>query len=89
MKQIIYKVPAGKLLKIKCEVTDGVVNNFELRGDFFMYPEAALQELEQFVIGRILDENFVGELGAFIERNEINLFGFAPQDIYDALTQPE
>lgn len=87
MNQIIYKVPHGKLLKIKFEVRNNVIESFELRGDFFMHPEGALQELESFVLGAKLDEEFVPAVDRFLSQNAVEVFGFGAKDLFDALTQ--
>jgi len=45
----IYKVPWGKLLKITLEYDEkkNVITNIRITGDFFAYPEEALEHLEE------------------------------------------
>ena len=40
-----YKVPRGKLVVVDLDVTDGVIHNVRLTGDFFLYPDEALAAL--------------------------------------------
>jgi hypothetical protein len=86
MKQIIYKVPGGKLLKLKAHLDGNLLNGIEIRGDFFMYPEDGVMKIQDFLVGKILDEQFVNNLSEFIMSEGIEVFGFGAQDIYDALT---
>jgi hypothetical protein len=87
MKKIIYKVPGGKLLKLRVVVEGTVLNYIEIRGDFFLYPENGLTLVEKFMEGKPLDESFVSDCDQYILSEKIDIFGFSPQDIYDVLTQ--
>lgn len=86
MKQIIYKVPGGKLLKLKAHLDGNLLNSIEIRGDFFMYPEDGVMKIEEFLAGTTIGENFVNNLTEFIMSEGMEVFGFGAQDIYDALT---
>jgi lipoate-protein ligase A len=46
--QSIYKVPQGKLLKISLEYDekDNVITDIRITGDFFAYPEEAIELME-------------------------------------------
>ncbi|MCX6670850.1 MAG: hypothetical protein NTX92_02885 [Euryarchaeota archaeon] len=46
--QSIYKVPQGKLLKISIEFDekDKVIRDIRITGDFFAYPEEAIELME-------------------------------------------
>ena len=87
MQQIVYKVPGGKLLKIDVHLSGHIIEDIEIRGDFFVHPEDAIDKLNEFLTGSSLDENFVDTLTEFIMTEGIDIFGFSAQDIYDALTQ--
>ena len=45
-----FKAPKG-VIKVELELEDGVISHISLSGDFFMYPEDALEELERALIG--------------------------------------
>ena len=38
-----YKTPGGKLVRVDAEVTDGTLRDVVVSGDFFLYPEEALE----------------------------------------------
>ena len=46
--QSIYKVPQGKLLKISIDYDekDNVIRDIRITGDFFAYPEEAIELME-------------------------------------------
>ena len=46
-----YKVPGGKLVVVDLEVTDGVIAQFRLAGDFFLEPDTALEAIDAAVNG--------------------------------------
>ena len=46
-----YKVPGGKLVVVDFEVTDGVIADFRLAGDFFLEPDDALDDINAAVTG--------------------------------------
>lgn len=88
MQKIIYKVPGGKLMKIAYELSDsGAFNSIEIRGDFFVYPENGIEFIENFLIGKKVDEDMVETLSAYVKAEGIELFGFGPRDILDAFNQ--
>ncbi len=40
-----FKTPGGKLIAVELDVVDGELRNVVVTGDFFLYPEEALQVL--------------------------------------------
>jgi lipoate-protein ligase A len=76
-----YKVKGGKLLKVQLSQTGFKISKVKITGDFFLHPEALIEELEETLLGQPLDE---AKLAAFIEsflskRNAIML-GVSPAD---------
>ena len=53
----IYKVPQGKLLKISLESdeTKNVITDIRITGDFFAYPEEAIEYMEKKLKNTILE----------------------------------
>jgi len=45
-----FKAPKG-VIKVELELTDGIISCISLSGDFFMYPEDALERLERALVG--------------------------------------
>ena len=56
--QSIYKVPQGKLLKISVEYNkkNNVIKNIWITGDFFAYPEEAIELMETKLRNTVLNE---------------------------------
>jgi len=42
-----YKVKGGKLIKVALEVEGDVIKSAKICGDFFLYPEDAIEEIER------------------------------------------
>jgi lipoate-protein ligase A len=67
LKKFEYKVPGGKLIRVKVEISSGRISFIQITGDFFMEPETDLEELELKLI------NFKAE-PAFITPNVLSFF---------------
>ncbi len=84
----IEKVEGGKLLRIKAEYDETMINQVIITGDFFLYPEDAIALLEQKCsnIERNFDvETLTNDLRAFVTRHEIELIGISPEAIAQTL----
>ena len=80
----IYK--SEKLIKIFLEYDERtkIINSIKITGDFFLYPEESLDELEINLIGTKLEENVVKQK---IEKclNYSEAFGFDSISMTDAI----
>jgi hypothetical protein len=56
-----YKVEGGKLLKCTLEVKDSVIQSAKITGDFFMYPEEKIEDLENIIKDLKLDEEEISK----------------------------
>jgi len=81
-----FKPTGGKLLRIEYKTNNKSVSEFKLRGDFFMHPESALESIEEFVLNTVLDFNFTNKMNQFLLDNQIQIFGFTAENIYEILT---
>ena len=45
------KIPGGKYIKISISITDGTISGASITGDFFIYPENYIEDLEKELIG--------------------------------------
>jgi lipoate---protein ligase len=54
----VYKVPAGKLLKISVDYDEKtfVINEIRITGDFFAYPEEAIELLETRLKNTVIEQ---------------------------------
>ncbi len=80
----IYK--AKKLLKVSLEHDGSKIQSVKIHGDFFLYPEEKIGELENALEGTpIQKEAIEAKVGAFLQ--EAEAFGFEPADIAAAILQ--
>jgi hypothetical protein len=74
----IYKVPQGKLLKISLEYDKkkNVITNIRITGDFFAYPEEAIELLEKKLQNTVLDRMvLLDTISSLIAKNHIQFIG--------------
>ncbi len=74
----VYKVPNGKLLKISLKYSDKNKQILDLRitGDFFAYPEEAIEILEKKLVNTLLNEkNLQQKIDDVIRENKIEFIG--------------
>lgn len=80
----VYK--AKKLIKISLKYMDdsNVITSIRITGDFFLYPEEALDQLESSLIGTKIDRHSIKET---IENalQESEPFGFDSESLTDAI----
>lgn len=57
------KVEGGKLLRCRMRVSEGVILELQITGDFFMHPEEMLENLESALRGARLEQ---GELEGIV-----------------------
>ncbi|HET8858107.1 MAG TPA: lipoate protein ligase C-terminal domain-containing protein [Nitrososphaeraceae archaeon] len=80
----IYK--SKKLIKISLEYDEDskIINSITITGDFFLYPEETLDELEVNLIGTKLGKD---EIKQKIEKclNDSETFGFDSESLTDAI----
>ena len=81
-----YKPIDGKLLKISSVLEDGKIKYFKLRGDFFIHPEESIEQIENYLIGKDINKDFVLNFEEFLNENKIQVYGFKPQDLLDYFT---
>ena len=59
-----YKTPGGKLVVVDFDVEDGVLRNVVVSGDFFLYPDEALESITAPLEGLSQDTDEAGIAGA-------------------------
>jgi lipoate-protein ligase A len=82
-----YKVPGGKLVAVDLDVEAGRLAHVRVSGDFFLEPDAALEDIDAALEG-LPAESDAAELARAIERGledrfdgRVALIGFSPQAI--------
>ena len=81
----MYKAPGG-LIKLLIEIEDMRIKDILINGDFFIYPDDSLRELENILkdIPYQLDE-ILGIIEKFYKNNEIESPGVKPKDFIETL----
>jgi Bacterial lipoate protein ligase C-terminus len=81
VKRFEYKVPGGKLLRVKLEVEAEKIKFLQLTGDFFMQPETDLEELEAQLISSPIDlTNIENAIHEFFSKKKTVITGASPSD---------
>lgn len=76
-----HKAEGGKLIKVQISVENKRISSIKITGDFFMYPEEAIEDLEKVLVGRVIDEKIITEtIKRFIGEKGVTLLGASPED---------
>ena len=84
----IYKVPNGKLLKISLEYNEktNVISNLKITGDFFAYPEEAIEIIENELKNIELSKDTIfRKISSIINKNNIEFIGLNAQGLTDGI----
>lgn len=88
MKQSVYKVPNGKMIKIKVAVDGKKITTIIITGDFFLHPEDTLFAIEKNLAGTNLEENaLIKSIQSTLEKKGAILIGADALDIAKAILQ--
>ena len=77
--RVEYKVPGGKLVAAETTVESGLIKKVKISGDFFMYPEAAIIDLEEAITGTRV-EDLESTIINFFDSHPMQLIGVGPGD---------
>jgi len=76
---------AGKLIKIDIKY-DEKIHEIKIHGDFFLYPEDAIEKLQQQLIGTQLNKLKIKErIDLILKQENIQPFGFTSEQLADAI----
>ena len=84
----IYKVPNGKLLKIFLEYNenDNCIENINITGDFFAYPEEAIEIMENELKNTLLNkEQLLSKINSIIKKNNIEFIGLNAEGLTEGI----
>jgi lipoate-protein ligase A len=86
-----YKVPRGKLVVVDFDVIDDVIHNVRITGDFFLYPDDALDALDGGLEGAPAGAGVetYRELVAHAIPEGAELVGFSPEAIAIAVVRAQ
>ncbi|UCB58546.1 MAG: hypothetical protein JSV67_08065 [Thermoplasmatales archaeon] len=83
-----YKIPNGKLLKIFLDYNEKnqLINNIKITGDFFAYPEEAIEKMENELKNTKLDKNILNEkIKNIIQENDIEFIGLNSEGLTNGI----
>ena len=84
----IYKVPNGKLLKIflNYDEKNGSINKIKIMGDFFAYPEEAIELIENKLKDTMLEkESLLNKIYSLIEEYNIEFIGLDAEALTEGI----
>ena len=78
-----YKTPGGKLVVVDFAVADGTLNGVQVSGDFFLYPDDALPQINVALKGLSVyaDVDTIANRIASALAPDVVMLGFSPQAI--------
>ncbi|MCS7098416.1 MAG: hypothetical protein NZ922_05530 [Candidatus Methanomethyliaceae archaeon] len=80
----IKKVEGGKLVKVKILEEEGIIKEIRIAGDFFVHPEEAIEELEEFLKGIPLNK-VRDRIREFMNEKKIRLVGLKIDDLVEVI----
>lgn len=78
-----FKTPGGKLVAVDFDVRDEHLHNVQITGDFFLYPEEALDDLLAALEGLPVQATR-DEVAAAVARSldpDVSMVGFSPEAV--------
>lgn len=79
-----YKVPGGKLIRLRADVEGSVIKDIRITGDFFLHPEDRISGLEKDLAGKRLDRVTLQHIVESSLKG-CETVGFSPEDLVEAL----
>jgi len=84
----VYKVPNGKLLKVFLDYEEeaNLIKSISITGDFFAYPEEAIELMEDKLKGVVLDRSCLLEkIQLVIKEHNIEFIGLNAEGLVDGI----
>ena len=79
-----YKTPGGKMIVADFEVRDGRLVDVHISGDFFLYPETALKEINDALNGASIESDLATIVAVSLSPG-IEMLGFTPDAVAEAI----
>ena len=72
----------GKLIRVQLFKNASRIERIKITGDFFLYPEVIIEELETALVNLPLDEKCLAEfIRTYLEKRGGSLLGASPEDL--------
>ncbi|MDP6704098.1 MAG: lipoate protein ligase C-terminal domain-containing protein [archaeon] len=83
-----FKVAGGKLLKASFSVDEGKLKDVKITGDFFLYPEEAIEGLILSLNDIEFEESIIEKaVSVYLKDNNAEFVGASPNDVAKLFTQ--
>lgn len=79
-----YKVPNGKLIRLRADIDNNTIKSIKITGDFFLHPEERLIGLEKNLVGKNLDRVTLQSI-VEISLNGCEMVGISVEEVVNAL----
>ena len=77
-----YKIPGGKLVKVKLWVDVEKIKRITILGDFFLHPEETIQAIENALVGTELNVTSIESIiSKVMSESNASLIGATPEDL--------
>lgn len=77
-----YKIPGGKLVKVKLWVDAEKIRRIIILGDFFLHPEETIQAIENALVGTELNVTSIESIiSKVMSESNASLIGATPEDL--------
>ena len=71
-----YKTPEGKNINITVDISANKLQNIEITGDFSLYPDKSIEEIERGIMDVDIDEaKITQKLQSIIKKHKITFVG--------------
>ena len=81
-----YKIPGGKLVKVKLWVESEKIERITILGDFFLHPEETIQTIENSLAGTKLNSGSIESIiTKVMMKSDAKLIGASPEDLATAI----
>ena len=85
-EHIVRKIPGGKLLRITRQTEAGIIINVKIRGDFFLYPEESVEDIEKALAGLPVEKEAIAlQIEKIISGKGIIVTGFSSDELADMI----
>jgi hypothetical protein len=81
MQEANYKVPGGKLIKVKLSISSDKIEQVFILGDFFLHPEETILAIEESLKGSPKEEESIAKIiEQTLEESDSTLIGATAYD---------
>lgn len=85
---VVLKNPGEKLVHIDIDFEKSTISWIHISGDFFLYPEEAIGDIEQALLGLPVDPQLIEQnICTLIKNNDIEMVGISVSTILQGIQE--